>query len=353
MQALRQGGHNVELISSFRSYDRRGNEARQKDLAMQGQLQAEQLSARLRTMAPDQRPQLMFTYHLYHKAPDWIGPALAQTLAIPYVVAEASFAPKQAHGPWAAGHEDVAKTLAQADLVIGLNPQDKPCVLPLLRAPDLYQTLPPFIDCSLFDEPKKHAAQTRARLIARYGLSNEDAPLLFTAAMMRKGNKLSSFVLLARALSQLTSRRWTLMIAGDGPQRDLVRDAFAPFGKRIIWTGLLEGETLRDHYAAADLFVWPAIAEVMGMSVLEAQGAGTGVLVGDAPGILPLFKQNHSGLSVPEDDCQAFATALTALLDDASRRRSLGQQAAEYVRRRHDIKAAAKTLGAMLGAIVR
>ena len=39
------------------------------------------------------RPRLWFTYHLYHKAPDWLGPDGDRVrLGIPYVVAEASVA---------------------------------------------------------------------------------------------------------------------------------------------------------------------------------------------------------------------------------------------------------------------
>ena len=26
------------------------------------------------------QPQAWFTYHLYHKAPDWLGPAVSQSL---------------------------------------------------------------------------------------------------------------------------------------------------------------------------------------------------------------------------------------------------------------------------------
>ena len=44
-------------------------------------------------------PELWLTYHLYYKAPDWLGPAVRAALGIPYVVAEASVAPKRAGGP--------------------------------------------------------------------------------------------------------------------------------------------------------------------------------------------------------------------------------------------------------------
>ena len=44
------------------------------------------------TQEPVRRPDLWFTYHLYYKAPDWLGPRVAEALSIPYVVAEASVA---------------------------------------------------------------------------------------------------------------------------------------------------------------------------------------------------------------------------------------------------------------------
>ena len=49
------------------------------------------------------KPHAWFTYHLYHKAPDWIGPRISETLKIPYIIAEASYAAKQSGGPWDSG----------------------------------------------------------------------------------------------------------------------------------------------------------------------------------------------------------------------------------------------------------
>ena len=61
------------------------------------------------------RPRLWFTYHVYYKAPDWIGPRVARGLGIPYVVAEGSRAAKRAQGPWALGHAGAEAALDRAD----------------------------------------------------------------------------------------------------------------------------------------------------------------------------------------------------------------------------------------------
>src|SRR5262249_25477423 len=153
-------------------------------------------------------------YNLYHKAPDWIGPAVADSLDIPYVVAEASFAPKQAGGPWAAGHAAVAAALARADAVIGLNPADAACVRPLLADPARYHALPPFLDATAFEAARKARSETRRALAGAVGLDPAE-PWLVTLAMMRPGDKLASYRLLGTALAQITNRPWQLLVIGD------------------------------------------------------------------------------------------------------------------------------------------
>src|SRR5205085_7329937 len=106
---------------------------------------AERLLRRWRN-EPAQAPDLWFTYHLYYKAPDWLGPAVSAALGIPYVLAEASCAPKREGGPWQIGHRAVEQALRRADLVFGLNPADRDGVLPVMRDPDRWVALPPFLD---------------------------------------------------------------------------------------------------------------------------------------------------------------------------------------------------------------
>src|SRR5579863_6597178 len=113
---------------------------------------------------PETAPELWFTYHLYHKAPDWLGPAVAEALGIPYLVAEASVAAKQAAGSWASGHRAASRAVARADAVIGLNPDDRAGVLPLLRDPARWVALPPFIDAARYRRAARGAAGP-ARLI--------------------------------------------------------------------------------------------------------------------------------------------------------------------------------------------
>src|SRR5690606_40657212 len=126
---------------------------RQAHIALLGARNARRLVARYRRAPVGARPDLWFTYHLYHKAPDWIGPVVAKALGIPYVVAEASFAPKRAGGAWDIGHRAVEAALGDAEAVFHLNIRDSACVDPLLKPGAASVRLPPFLDLAPFAGP--------------------------------------------------------------------------------------------------------------------------------------------------------------------------------------------------------
>ena len=124
VRALERAGHEVALASRLRAFDGAGDRGRQRRLARIGRAEAQRLLDGW--IGSPRAPRCWFTYHLYHKAPDWIGPRVSARLGIPYVVAEASYAPKQARGAWRHGHRAVAVALARAVRVIALNPDDVP-----------------------------------------------------------------------------------------------------------------------------------------------------------------------------------------------------------------------------------
>jgi len=113
LQALCAGGHDAVVASRLRSFDGRGDRRRQARLRQIGAEVATRLIARWRG---DDQPQVWFTYHLHHKAPDHLGPVVSRALGIPYVVAEGSTAPRQRDGPWAEGHEDALAALRQSPM---------------------------------------------------------------------------------------------------------------------------------------------------------------------------------------------------------------------------------------------
>jgi len=351
MSALGEAGHAVEQASRFRSYDGAGDPARQRRVAAVGERMAGRLLRRCRRCPARERPQLWFTYHLYHKAPDWLGPLVSRELGIPYVIAEASHAPKQARGRWAVGYESAASAIQAADRVFGLNRADSECVLPLLSDSRRLVPLKPFIRVQPYADAAAQRQQHRDLLMRTHGLAAE-TPLLAVAAMMRSGDKLASYRVLGDALVRLTSRPWQLMVAGDGPARRDVEAALASLGSRVTWLGSLKSDALAGFYAACDLYAWPAINEAWGMALLEAQAAGLPVVAGRSGGVADVVADGETGRLVVPGNPGAFADALEALLEQPATRLALGTCACERMARDHDIGTAARVLADTLGGLV-
>jgi len=348
MRALADGGHRVRLASRFRSWENAVDDGSQARIERRGARLAARLIDRYRR---GDRPDLWFTYHVYYKAPDWLGPAVADAFGIPYVVAEASHSPKRAGGAWDRGHRATERALRRADLIVALNPDDRIC-LPQIVPARRVMPLPPFLDGAPLRRAAAGRATHRAALAAAHDI-DPARPWLLAAAMMRAGDKVRSYARLAEALNRLGGRPWHLLIAGDGQARAEVEAMFRPFaGGRVRFLGALEQADLQTVYAAADIFVWPAIGEALGMAMLEAQAAGVPVVASAARGVPEIVADGVTGYLVPEPDSAALATNLARLLDEPRLRQRMGRAAAARVADRHDLPGAAAYLAERLAPLV-
>lgn len=333
LRALARAGFAPSLATGFASFDAAGDSAFQSACSSAARREVERLVAAFRAVPAAARPRLWFTYHAYYKAPDLIGPAVADALAIPYVVAEGSHAAKRATGPWAAWHAACERALRRADLHLLLNPADRAGLEAL--APRGLIEMAPFLDPADWPAPepaREHGGPAR----------------LLAVAMIREGDKLASYRLLAAALEPLGGD-WRLDIVGDGAARAEVERLFAPFGARVRFHGLVADRAgLAVLYAGADLLVWPAINEAFGMIFLEAASQGCPALAGAAGGVPGVVEAGRGGLLVPPGDAPAFAAALERLVADPALRRRLGTGASDALSERHTIAAAAARLRAAL-----
>ena len=381
-------GWEVDLASRFRSFDGAGDPGRQARLRDVGGRLAERLLRRYRREAPSRRPRLWFTYHLHHKAPDWIGPRVSEGLGVPYVVAEASHAAKQAAGPWRLGHEAAARAIRHADAILALHRGDVPGLERVAPDPARIVLFPPFlgppggVPAEAREEPDRPgrggASDFGGASNASLGFGSSlptdvggapgpreaagratgapgPGPRLLCVAMMRGGPKRSSFEVLADALARLGAERWHLVVAGDGPARREVEALLAgrlPAG-RVTFVGRVGGEGLASLYADSDLFVWPAVGEAMGMAMLEAQGHGLPVVAGRTRGVPELVRDGETGRLVPEGDAEAFADAVRMLLRAPERRRRMGAAARARVAREHGFAEACDRIGALVEGLIR
>ena len=340
IQALEAMGGSVHVASDFRAYEGQGNSAQQVALRDQGLSTAEGLISYYQAMPAGARPTAWFTYHLYHKAPDWLGPKVAAALKIPYLIAEPSSAPKQAGGPWDMGHQATSRAIAAANLVFCMTRLDMVCVKPLVSAGRDLVFLPPFLDVAPFRGSKPN----RKKVAEIYG-ADPSKYWLLAVGMMRPGDKLQSYKRLAAALRYLDRDDMQLLVLGDGTARSDVLQALAPVRDKTKFFGEVSISKLTEFYCCCDLYTWPGVGEAYGMAYLEAQAAGLPIVAGNERGIPDVVLDGTTGVLTPPGDDMAFAMAVDRLLDDSKLRKTLSRGAREFVSRERTVQATADLLG--------
>ncbi len=328
-RALEAIGLRTEPASHLRSYEGQGDAAQQSAIAEAAKAEIPRLIAQHRA----DPPALWLTYLSYYKSPDYIGPAVAKALGIPYVIVETSHAPKRATGDFAAPYAAATEALTSADAVIAMTQHDEAMLQHIVPEGRLHR-LPPFIDTARFKGIPRKSGLT---------------PLILTTAMLRPGKKLANFPLIAAALARIADLKWFYVLAGGGEGEAEARAAFANFPKdRITFMGAVPPDAMPALYARADLYLWPGLKEAYGLSFLEAQASGLPVAACNTAGVPAVVEQGRGGLLSPPGDAEALAQSLRILLMNTQTRRIMGEVAAEFVHGERDITHTAARLRSIL-----
>ncbi|PBB88295.1 glycosyltransferase family 4 protein [Mesorhizobium sp. WSM3876] len=332
VKALEHEGHRVELASELRFY------LREPDSKSFDALKAEAREevARLTDLWDrDGKPDLWFSYHPYYKAPDLIGPKLASAFALPYVTAEASYSRRRSTGLWAEAQALVVGAVERAALNICFTQRDRRGLIDAI--PDAaFGMLSPFIDTSLFRETPASTCPTR----------------LVTVAMMRPGDKVESYRMLAQALGPIRHLPWTMSVVGDGPARDEVKAQFAGLpADRIEWLGAIEPAAVPDVLYNGGIYVWPGCGEAYGIAYLEAQAAGLPVVAQNIAGVPEVVRDGQTGLLTPPGDVAAFSSAIERLLVRDDERALMSGEARRFILEQRSLDIAAARLAELLAKI--
>ena len=347
IEAMTLAGHNVEVMSQQRAIDISGDLENQEKIREQSAAEATRILDQLQhsTHSID----LWFTYHLFHKAPDWLGPRICERLDIPYVVAEASYSPKQKNGPWQAGLSNVETALARAAGIVSLNPRDHECIQPFLKPEAKQIALLPFTHETA--SPSGSRGQLKENLGRDLDI-DPGLPWLVTVAMMRKGDKEQSFSRLAAALNAIPDLAWRLIIIGDGEAAHSVKSAFASLGReRVYFAGELKTKEVQPYLDASDIFVWPAIHEAFGMAMLEAQRHALPVVAGHTDGTATIVDDHCTGILTDPENTAAFSQAIRRLIEDPGLRERMGQNARQKFLSHHTLEGASRTIDGFLRSL--
>ena len=127
--------------------------------------------------------------------------------------------------------------------------------------------------------------------------------------------KQKDYPTLFRALETLGRRECRLLVAGDGPLEQQLRDECERrgLGERVRFCGAREN--ILDLYQAADAFVMSSEFEGLSAALLEAASAGLPAVVTDVGGNADVVGHHRTGYVVPPGDPAQLSAAMQRLME--------------------------------------
>jgi len=118
-----------------------------------------------------------------------------------------------------------------------------------------------------------------------------------------------------------------LVVVGDGPLRRGLERAHPD----LFFTGMLSGEPLAEHFASADVFLFPSETETFGNVTLEALASGLVVVAFDYAAAREHVRSGRTGVLVPLGDAGAFVGAAATLAQFPESLRRMQESVSESV----------------------
>jgi len=175
------------------------------------------------------------------------------------------------------------------------------------------------VDTELF-RPERRSESLRRQWAA----SPDDLVVLLVGRLAPEKN----VPLALRAFRAMESlRRVRLVLVGEGPERRRLAAA----NPDVVFTGMLRGETLAEHYASADVFLFPSLTETFGNVTLEAMSSGLAVAAYDDAAAAQHIRPFASGLLAPRGDAAEFVAHARRLAAQPDLVRRLGPSARQAV----------------------
>ena len=171
------------------------------------------------------------------------------------------------------------------------------------------------------------AGESRERIRHDLCITDDRLVLLVMARLeQRKGitHLLDALPQLPRHIRESVS----VLVAGDGPEREALEAQYAAMGIADIVHFLGHRDDRWSLYEAADVVVLPSIShEDMPIVILDAMAAGRPVVASRVAGIPEQVVDGLTGRLVPPGDSAALAGALKAVLGDSQIRAAMGRAA--------------------------
>jgi glycosyltransferase involved in cell wall biosynthesis len=157
-------------------------------------------------------------------------------------------------------------------------------------------------------------ARRSQRLRATWGCGEDETVVLHVGRLAPEKN-LELFVQAVSGM-RVVDPKLRVVLVGDGPQGAALRSRHPDF----VFAGMRIGEDLAEHYASADVLLFPSMTETFGNVTVEAMASGLAVLAYDYAAARQYLRHAVNGLLAPLGDAAEFARMAVQLAGNRERR---------------------------------
>ena len=135
-----------------------------------------------------------------------------------------------------------------------------------------------------------------------------------------------------------------LVVAGDGPLREPLKQLAKRLGVRATFLGSVTPSEVRTQLASARVFCLPSVraangdAEGFGLVLLEAQASGVPVVTSAVGGAQEGILEGVTGYSFEEKDVASLSEKISRLLTDDALASAMSLASPHFIRERFDIR---------------
>lgn len=177
------------------------------------------------------------------------------------------------------------------------------------------------VDTDLF-----HPGRRRDDLRRQWGMDGDGLVMMYVGRLAPEKN-LPLAIEAFRAMA-VHAPKSKMVLVGDGPEREALRARHPD----LVFAGMRTGVELAEHYASADVFLFPSLTETYGNVTMEAMASGLAVLAYHYAAAEEHVRMWDNGITAAFDKPDEFIGRAVELAMHRERVPVLGQAAAAYGR---------------------
>jgi 1,2-diacylglycerol 3-alpha-glucosyltransferase len=166
----------------------------------------------------------------------------------------------------------------------------------------------------------------KSTLRKKYGTPQKSVVILCTSRLSKEKNIKA---LLGIIKNIKTKNTFDLLIAGDGPERESLKNLATKWGlKNVTFLGNVDYKNLPEIYSQSDIFVFPSKTDTQGIVIIEAMTAHLPIIGFNSPGPKDFIVEGKNGFICSTNN--GLKKQLTKLIQNQKMRNEMGKMSANY-----------------------